>query len=182
METKSLDDALTALAKELEASARALHKGGGRYAKADSLRAVLEFLRLAGISETSLVPLWELRSELDHDQDREENPGKRPPKAIKTTADQGHALAVIDLLMKAGSKLDEATRKVATEVPGLNLSADQLKNLRKHASRGNQRPEMQKCRHTVINLARDNRWPPEDAARLMLDLLRERCYVEKKEQ
>ncbi len=182
METKSLDDALTALAKELEASARALHKGGGRYAKADSLRAVLEFLRLAGISETSLVPLWELRSELDHDQDREENPGKRPPKAIKTTADQGHALAVIDLLMKAGSKLDEATRKVATEVPGLNLSANQLKDLRKHASRGNQRPEMQKIRHAIINLASDGRWPPEDEARIMLSILRELCYVEKKEQ
>ncbi len=182
METKSLDDALTALAKKLEASAGALHKGGRRYAKADSLRAVLEFLRLAGISETSLVPLWELFSELAHDQDREEHPGKRPPKAIKTTADLGRALAVIDLLMKAGSKLDEATRKVATEVPGLNLSADQLKNLRKHASRGNERPEMQRCRHTVIQAARANNLPSEVAAGLMLKLLRERCYVEKKEQ
>ena len=182
METKSLDDALTALAKELEASARALHKGGRHHAKMDSLRAIFKFLRLARISEISLVPLWVLYSDLAHDIDREENPGKRPPKAIKTTADQGQALAVIDLLMNAGLKLDEATRKVATEVPGLNLSANQLKDLRKHASRGNQRPEMQKCRRTVINLARDNRWPPEDAARRMLDLLRERCYIEKKEQ
>ena len=177
--TNAVEAALKILAKELADSAEALHKGRGRYAKSDALRAICAFFRDAGIPDASLLPLYEIHADLDDAQGREEHPGKQP-RAIKATVDLGWALATIDFLKDADMSLDEAARKVTREVPGLGLTYKQLKDLRSNAGKGRERSEMQERRRAILKLARDNEWRPEEAAAIMLTFLRENCYIEKK--
>ena len=75
-------------------------------------------------------------------------------------------------LMRSDKTAMEAAQQVKTWVPALNRTSEQLKTFRANLINDRYSPEVGKLYQRVLDEAAD--WPPEQAAKLAAELLREK--------
>ena len=138
---------------------------------------MLNFLRASGVKSKLVVPLQAVLGALEDAEKGAPNRLTKPENTRrqltkKEALNLAIAAAAVTFLTRSDKKAMEAAQQVKTWVPALNRTPKQLKTFRANLMNDCYSPEVRELYQSMLDKAAD--WPPEHAAKLAAELLREK--------
>ncbi len=175
--TKDLEQRIERLREASELYRKNEADNEGRDGARASIAAVLNFLRASGVKSKMVVPLQAVLGALEDAEKGAPNRLTMPEKTHrqptkKEALNLAIAAAAVTFLMRSGKTAMLAAQQVKTWVPTLNRTPKQIKTFRANLINDGYSPEIGELYQSMLDEADD--WPPEHAAKLVAELLREK--------